>query len=272
MNEHKTTLNRRHFLAYSAAGTAVGVLGGAGSAAAQGQPQEEHRVSTERPGCLFFDVNETLLDLTTMKASVSAALGGRDDLLPLWFTTMLQYSLVTTAGGEYEDFGVIGAAALRMVASNHGIALSEQAALESIGPIRSLPPHPDVAPALKKIKYAGYRMVTLTNSSNSAVEAQMRNAGLTEFFDERLSVEDVGMYKPQRHVYRWASRRVGVEPGRCMLIAAHGWDIAGALWAGWRGAFLSRPGAQLYPLADRPELVTPTLQGTADALVSLAEG
>ena len=41
---------------------------------------------------LFFDVNETLLDLNAMKTSVAAALSGRAELLPLWLTTMLHYS------------------------------------------------------------------------------------------------------------------------------------------------------------------------------------
>ena len=136
-------------------------------------------------------------------------------------------------------------------------------------PIRTLPPHPDVAHSLQRLKDAGFRMVTLTNSSNAAVEAQMRNAGLTDMFDERLSVEDIGLYKPHEHAYRWAARRMGVPASECMLIAAHGWDIAGALWAGWRGAFLARPGAQLYPLADSPEIVVPTLTGAADQLIEM---
>lgn len=52
-----------------------------------------------RPKVLFFDVNETLLDLTKVKKEVGKALSGREDLLSLWFTTMLQYSLVTSASG-----------------------------------------------------------------------------------------------------------------------------------------------------------------------------
>jgi hypothetical protein len=70
----------------------------------------------KRRKLLFFDVNETLLDLSAMKTSVAQALDGRADLLPLWFTTMLQYSLVATVGNNYDNFGEIGAAAMMMVA------------------------------------------------------------------------------------------------------------------------------------------------------------
>jgi len=222
-----------------------------------------------RPECLFFDVNETLLDLTAMKKSVAEALNGRADLLPLWFTTMLQYSLVATVGDKYDDFGAIGVAALTMVARNQGIALSAEAARNAVTPMRSLPPHPDVAPALDQLQQAGFRMVTLTNSSHAVVDAQIDNAGLMKMFQERLSIEDIQLFKPHGHAYKWAARKMGLPLRDCMLVAAHGWDIAGALWAGWRAAFVSRPGAQLYPLADPPEIAEPDLLKVAERLITM---
>ncbi len=223
-----------------------------------------------RPKVLFFDVNETLLDLTAMKVSVGKALGGRNDLLPLWFTTMLQYSLVSTVTNQYRDFGLIGVAALQMVASNNGISLSESDAKEAIvGPIQSLPAHPDVKEALKSLRTAGYKLVSFTNSSNKGVETQFNNAGLIDFFDERLSVEDIGKFKPHADAYAWASNKMGIQPNESMLIAAHGWDIAGALWANWRAAFVSRPGAQLFPLAPTPEINESNLKLIAQKLVAL---
>lgn len=255
--------SRRHFL-MAGAGIAAGMLPTLVSAQEQKEP-----TMNSRPKCLFFDVNETLLNLDAMKASVAQALGGRPDLLPLWFTTMLQHSLVATVGDHYDDFGVIGAATLQMVARNQGIELTDEAAKQAISPIRSLPPHPDVKPALEQLKQAGFRMVTLTNSSQAGVDEQMKNAGLTDLFEDRLSVENVQMFKPHSHVYKWASRKMNVPPEDCMLIAAHGWDIAGALWAGWRGAFVSRPGAQLYPLAKQPEIIEPDMQQVAAQLLQL---
>ena len=51
-------------------------------------------------------------------------------------------------------------------------------------------------------------------------------------FEAKLSVETVRLFKPHRQVYNWAATRMGLKPEDCMLIAAHGWDVAGALWAG----------------------------------------
>jgi 2-haloacid dehalogenase len=223
----------------------------------------------KRPTMLFFDVNETLLDLKAMRTNVAQVLGGRSDLLPLWFTTMLQYSLVATVGDHYNDFGEIGAAALMMLARNNQLSLSQEAARSAMLPMRSLPPHADAASALADLKQEGFRMVTLTNSSQAAVDAQISNSGLEELFEARLSIEEVRLFKPHREVYNWAASKMGLAPDECMLVAAHGWDVAGALWAGWRAAFVSRPGAQRYPLAPEPELTEPDLRGTAKALIAM---
>ena len=244
---------------------ATAIVLGKGTAAAA-EPSTSSTM--HRPKVLFLDVNETLLDLSPLKESVGAALGGKPELLPLWFTTMLQYSLVNTVADRYEHFTRIGAATLQMVAKNHGVELTSQQADEAIEPIRSLSPHPDVAPALEALAAAGFKIATLTNSSSSGVEQQMKNSGLQKFLTERLSVEAVGYFKPHPHVYRWAARRMQHDIDDCMLIAAHGWDIAGALWAGMRAAFIARPGKQLYPLAPEPEIVEEDLKLAADRLIA----
>jgi 2-haloacid dehalogenase len=266
-------MNRREFLAVATMSVASTTLSRATSDPFKEctSAETQKTMTNKPPKLLVFDVNETLLDLSAMKESVAKALRGRGDLLPLWFTTMLQYSLVSTVGDNYEDFGAIGAAAMMMVARNHGMDLSERAARDAMMPMRSLPPHPEVAAALDRLKQAGFRMVTLTNSSHATVDAQIGHAGLLEMFEDRLSIEDIQIFKPHTHVYKWAAKKTGVAPEECLLVAAHGWDIAGALWAGWRAAFLSRPGAQLYPLGPVPEIVAPDLQLAADRLIVMQQ-
>lgn len=223
-----------------------------------------------RPKVIFFDVNETLLDFAPLKASLGEALGGRLELATLWFTTLLQYSLVKTVADRYSNFDEIGAACLKMVAGAHGITLVGDAAERCLAPMRSLPPHPDVVPALMRLRDAGFRLAALTNSSRAAVADQMKNAGLTEFLEVLLSVEEVGLYKPHAHVYRWAARQVGVDVSECLLVAAHGWDVAGAAWAGMRTAFIARPGHQAFPLGPPIDIVVPSFAELPGALANLA--
>ena len=222
-----------------------------------------------RPKVLFFDVNETLLDLTIMKKQVGDALGGNQELLSLWFTTMLQYSLVVSASGQYKPFGHIGAAALQMVAANNDITIPEDKARDIIvNAMQNLPPHPEVKDALALLKKEGYTLVALTNSNTESLKNKFENVGLTSYFDALLSIESVGKFKPFTDVYNWAAHKMNVKPEDCMLIAAHGWDVAGALWAGWRAAFVGRPGQQTFPLAPQTEINESDLNKIADILIS----
>ena len=225
----------------------------------------------KRPSVVFFDVNETLLDLSPLKESLSVVLEGRGDLLPLWFTTMLQYSLVETATRSYQDLGEIGAAALVMVAANHDIELSLESAKEAMEPMLSLPVHPDVKPALSRLKEAGFTLAALTNSPQAAVDSQFSNAGISSFFTSLLSVGEIETFKPHITTYQWAAKQMGVTTGDCLMVAAHGWDIAGAMRAGMRGVFISRPGKQVYPLAPPPEHSAENLAKAAGYLIDLWE-
>ena len=232
------------------------------------QPDKNTAMSARElraPKVIFFDVNETLLDLTAMRSSVGEALGGRDDLLPLWFSTMLHHSLVDSTTGRFHTFGEIGVASLLMVAEIEGIELTKaQAKTAIVTPLRSLPPHPDVRDGLQALKNKGYKLVSLTNSSNQGVYTQFKNADLLSYFDERLSVEDINLYKPDTRTYEWAIEKMGIAAEDAMLVAAHGWDIAGAKQACWQAAFIARPGKVLYPLAIAPDTVVSGL----DELVS----
>ena len=223
--------------------------------------------TTEAPKVIFFDVNETLLDLQSMQKSVGDALGGREDLLPLWFSTMLHYSLVDTTTGRYHNFGEIGVAALMMVAEINGIDISkEDAKMAIVTPLQSLPAHPDVKEGLRMLKDQGYTLVSLTNSSNKGVQTQFENAELTEFFDRRLSVEDIKKYKPHLDAYKWAADQMGVKPEDTLMVAAHGWDTAGAKAAGMKAAFIKRDGKVMYPLAISPDFVVNDVIDLAETL------
>ena len=212
--------------------------------------EEQATKEVARPKVIFFDVNETLLDLGQMRESVSKALDGREELLPIWFSTMLHYSLVDTVTGRYHGFAEIGVAALMMTAQNNDIELTEEAAREAIVvPLRSLPAHPDVKEGLQSLKDQGYRLISFTNSSNEGVKTQFESAGLIEFFEDRYSVEDQKIYKPDLKSYEWALKKANVKAEDAMMVAAHGWDIAGIKAAGMTGVFVTRPGKALYPLA-----------------------
>lgn len=220
-----------------------------------------------RPTVIIFDVNETLLDLSPLKASVSQALGGREELLPLWFSTLLHYSLVETLTGTYRSFGDIGAAALLMVARAQGIELEPDAAKAAVeSSIQSLPPHPDVVAGLKTLSENGFRLVSLTNSPATVAENQLSNADIAQLFEQRYSVDSVRKFKPHPDTYRFVVQALGISPEEVLFVAAHAWDLVGAQNVGLQTAFIARPGAALYPHAASPDYVVDDVIALAKAL------
>ncbi len=220
-----------------------------------------------KPKVIVFDVNETLLNLEQMRSSVGAALNGQSELLPLWFSTMLHHSLVSTVSNDHHDFGDIGVAALMMVASNNQISITKEQAKQAIvPPLLSLPAHPDVKKGLTQLNQQGFKLVSFTNSSNKGVKAQFEHAGLTDYFASRYSVEDIKIYKPDLRAYQWLLDKLGVEPTEALMVAAHGWDVAGAKEAGMQTAFIARPGKALYPLAKQPDYQVNNLEELAALL------
>lgn len=217
------------------------------------------------PSVLFFDVNETLLELTALKKSVTTALNGREELVPLWFSTLLHYSLVENVTGDYKDFSEIGVAALQMVAAGNDITITKEQAEDAvIKPFKSLMPYKEVKQALEALRDQGFKLVALTNSSTSGLAEKLAFAGIKDNFETLLSCETVGAFKPSLEVYSWALSKMNVEAEDAMMIAAHGWDITGAKKAGMQTTFINRPGKQMYPLAQKPDYTVDTLDCLVD--------
>ena len=153
---------------------------------------------------IVFDVNETLLDLGVLDELFERHLGNAA-LRPLWFTQVINTAITaTTIGAPYRHFGEVGAAALKMIAARNDVTLSDEALTEIPGRMLSLPPHPDVPGGIQRLRDAGFQIVALTNSPLAAARAQLEAGRLIDLFDDVISVEAVGVFKPDTRVYQMA--------------------------------------------------------------------
>lgn len=216
---------------------------------------------------VVFDVNETLLDVSAL-APHFERLFGRAEVLQQWFDSVVLYSQTITIAGPYADFGSIARAALDMTAAARGVALPAAERDVIMQGLVTLPTHADVKPGLDRLRAAGFRLATLTNSAPAAVTQQLTHAGVADYFERHISVDAVRRFKPAPEVYRFAATQLGVEPVQVRLVAAHAWDVLGALRAGSRAAFVARSGKALFPIGAAPDLTGATLTAVVDAILA----
>ena len=215
-----------------------------------------------------FDVNETLLDLAALDPVFERVFGDAA-VRRLWFNQMLQSAFVATITDAYTTFGETAGAALRMTEERQGAEVSEDDRQEILSGLRNLPPHPEVPESLDRLLEAGFRLATLTNSTQEVAEAQIENAGLTDRFEQILSADTAKRLKPAPAPYRMAARALEIPERGMRLIAAHAWDVAGALRAGCAAAFVARQ--PFDPLVERPDVVGADLAEVADGIIAAEE-
>jgi 2-haloacid dehalogenase len=215
---------------------------------------------------LAFDVNETLLDLAALDSVFDAVLGDAA-LRPQWFSAMLQLSFVGGLTGSYVDFTTAQRAALRMTAARAGRTVTDDDVDEVVGGMSRLPAHDEVPAALARLRSAGFRLTALTNSVLDVARAQLTHAGLIGLFDAVHSADEVRALKPAPAPYQMVAARNGVAVGDVCLIAAHAWDVSGALAAGCHAAFVARAGVVPSPLGPQPDLIGADLTEVASAVM-----
>ena len=223
-------------------------------------------MKNHQPSVILFDVNETLLDMTPLKKEIKNLLGSRKGFR-IWFGMLLQYSLVDNCINQYHDFASIADATLEIAAKSLEKTIDKKEKKAALAVLKELKAHTDVKKGLKLLKENGFRLAALTNSPESTLTEQLNNSKLSAYFELTLSIDTIRKYKPALETYNWAAEQLSVAPADIIMVAAHGWDIAGALQAGLQAAFIERKGQSLYPLSTKPHFAGKDLIEIANAII-----
>jgi len=216
---------------------------------------------------IVFDVNETLLDLTTMEPTFERIFGEKS-AMRLWFANLIMYSAALTVAGCYVPFTDIGAAVMKMLADTRGIKIDDKDKKELTEKFSTMPPYPEVPPALRKLRNAGFRLYTLTDNLLEVQTRQLEHGGIVDLFERRFSADGVKHHKPSREAYAHVEKELGAEPSQFCLIACHTWDTLGAVAAGWEAALIRRVGNDVLGAGPQPQIVGDSLNDVADQLIA----
>jgi len=195
---------------------------------------------------VFFDMNETLLNLSLLKNTFDKYF--KDPyVLKYWFTKLLHNSSIMGIMDEYRNFGELADVALENLFYESNKPLSAEIKAEILGEFRKLPAYDDVRPALKLLRDKNIRVIAVSNSSLAMIKEQLTNAGIMDLFDSYYSVDAVKKYKPFKDVYQWAAKQEKLRTQDIVMVATHDWDLFGANKAGLSTAYIKRKEVIYHP-------------------------
>ena len=216
---------------------------------------------------IVFDVNETLLDLRTMEPIFERVFSDKS-AMRLWFANLILYSAALTVAGIYVPFTDIGGAVMKMLADARGLKINEQDKKELTHKFSTMPPYPEVPPALRKLRDAGFRLFCLTDNLLEVQTRQLTQGGIVDLFERRFSADGVKHHKPSRQAYAYVEKELGAKPSDLCMIACHTWDTLGAVAAGWQAALIKRVGNDVLGVGPQPQFVGDDLNDVADQLIA----
>lgn len=224
---------------------------------------------TKLPGirACVFDAYGTLFDVHGPMRKLSAEIGERaEEISKLWRQKQLEYTWLRSLMGVHADFWHVTGEALDYALAQYGV---EEPGLkdEIMALYLKLEAYPEVIEALEAVKARSKLTAILSNGSPSMLEAAVRHAGLEKLFNMVLSVEDVGIYKPSRRVYRHAMQKLQIHDAASVcFVSANTWDAQGAAQFGFQSVRVDRFGLKDDRIPGRPAALIKDL-GELAALV-----
>lgn len=206
---------------------------------------------------IVFDAYGTLFDVAGAARAAAAEPGGAAlaDLWPRlaedWRRKQLEYTWQRAITARHADFAQVTADALDWALEAAGLA---DPALRArlLALYDRLPAYPEVPSVLAALRARGLTTAILSNGSPAMLAAAVASARLGPLFDAILSVEEVGVFKPDARVYAMVGARLGCRAEEVLFVSANGWDAAGAAGAGFATAWVNRARAPVDRLPHRP--------------------
>ena len=215
---------------------------------------------------VVFDAYGTLFDVTAAARAAAREPGCAaiaktwPRIAATWRDKQLQYTWLRAVTGYYSDFWRVTQDALDWTLEAEG---HDDPALRDrlLALYRQLDTFPEVPDTLRALKDRGLTLAILSNGTEAMLHSAIASAGIGDTLDDVLSVDTIGVYKPDAAVYDLVEERLGILPGQTLFVSSNGWDVASAAAYGFRTLWVNRAGAPrdrlpVYPDRQAPDLTT----------------
>ena len=187
-----------------------------------------------------FDIYGTLIDPYGVITKLAEYTRQSAEFSRIWRDKQLEYTFRRGLMRRYENFAVCTRNALDYTDSLLNTSLDDDAKAALMDAYRVLPAFDDVAESLKVSKDAGFRLFGFSNGLQSAVEGLLEHAGINDYFEGVVSVDDVQTFKPNPDVYHYFLKSTGAATENAWLVSSNPFDVMGAVNVGMKAAWLQR--------------------------------
>lgn len=206
----------------------------------------------------IFDAYGTLFDVSAAAREAAAEPGftalaeSWPEVAANWRLKQLQYTWLRAITGEHTDFWSVTQDGLDWALEVQG--LDDPKLRERLLQLYwELSAYPEVPAVLKALKDKGLNTAILSNGEPKMLQAAIDSAGIGALLDDSLSVEDVGVFKPDARVYDLVLKRFNCSPDQVLFASSNGWDAAGAAGFGFQTVWVNRAHEPVDRLPHRPK-------------------
>lgn len=196
---------------------------------------------------LAFDVYGTLIDTAGVRRSLERLAGEQaGEMTALWRSKQLEYSFRRALMHNYVDFATCTRQALDFCCAALQIDLEPRERQDLLAEYRTLPAFADVAAGLQSCRAADLRLFAFSNGRADDVAHLLDHAGISHWFEDVVSCDEIRSFKPDPGVYRHFLGRARADAVGSWMISGNPFDVTGALNAGMRAVWIRRSAAAVF--------------------------
>jgi len=199
-----------------------------------------------------FDAYGTCFDINSAAQNLAKEIG-KDWLgfSTTWRTVQLEYTWLRSLMKKHEDFWKVTEDSLDFAMESHKIDKKFRSKLLEL--YKKLNSYPELVMCLKHLKEKNVKTCILSNGSPSLLDELTVHAKVRELFDDLISIEDVGIYKPHPKVYELVTKKYNCKPEEVCFLSSNTWDIVGGGTFGYQSIWVDRFGKTFDKLGYQPK-------------------
>ena len=206
-----------------------------------------------------FDAYGTLFDVNSAATKCKEKLGSRwESFANAWRTTQLEYTWLRSLMKKHKNFWEITEDSLDHTMENFKIRKDMRNELLDL--YKKLSPYPEVVECLKGLKDKKIKIAILSNGTPDLLRELVESNNIQNYFDDILSIESVGIYKPDSRVYEMPIKKYNCKPENICFMSSNTWEVSGGGVFGYNAVWVNRFNKVFDKLSYKPKFVINNLK------------